>query len=62
MKGKPYLLVHPVRERAQPVLDAALEHQEEDHEDEQHDAHRHRPCYKLSYVRGFGFPHAVRVS
>ena len=38
--------MHPVRERAQPVLDAALERQEEDDEDEQHDTHRHRPyCY-----------------
>ena len=42
------ILVHPVRERAQPVLDAALEHQEEDQKHDQHDPHRDRP-YNYDY-------------
>ena len=42
--GKLDVLVHPVRGRAQPVLDAALVHQEEQQEDEHREREDQRHC------------------
>ena len=44
--GKLYVLVHPVSGGAQPVLDAALVHQEEQQEDEHRERQDERHCIR----------------